>query len=1043
MQTRPTNWAAVFAAPHITEYKFVINGVTYLASDVQGTPSMEKPLMQEPCIGRCCTGSLNLTIRKHAGESIIPKAASVIAYCRLKARVGGTTTAWVEKGHYWISRRSATGDLVTLTCRDSMLLAGQTYLDKTQFNQWPVPMTSVFNEIVSLMGVSVDSRTIIKTDTMYRVDYPNDDVLMSEILSHIAAAHGGNFIMSDEGKIRLVTYPDTLSPVQAIGSSYARYKPLSTGRRNVSRVTLTDSANNQFTCGDDTGIELTGECEYATQAMVDAMSNGYALDGGSLLVTEGTLANGVLTVSDNSFSQDGLITFSSASSLIGRGCIPYELTGAYIDPLVELGDTVSIVRKGETVNLVIGTMIIRCNPSFVCDFRNGVEDDDEDEVPYVSMADIRAKRYISTTKSYYGNRINRTEGFVSEFMKNDVPVARMVANADRFSMQRLTDSGEWEDCLYFDPIKRTYKFKGEVEISTLTDVSAASLTATSLVFAADASGNTLARTCVSKVFAYTGSEKVQPVVTEVIGVVDGMTVSIGDAVDKQIPITISVPTGVNLGSTDSTGGMLYVRVTSPVQADLEISWSKINTGAAGADGAPGQNGAPGAPGQNGQDGVTYYTWIKYADTPTSGMSDTPDGKKYIGIAYNKATPEPSTSYSDYGWSLIKGADGTNGYNSTVIQLYQRVSSDLSTPAGDTTFTFSNNTLTGNLGMWSRWIPEGKAACYTTMAAVSSTNDVVTIPASVWSEPILLVENGTDGAPGQDGTNGEDGYNTAFIYLYKRAESSPATPTVSTLFTFATSSLTGTLDGWTQNIPSTNGNPCWVTSANVAAKTATVPVPASAWNTPAKLVEDGESGSITYCQPTAPANGVEGDLWIDSDDNYKLYRHDGTQWVSVQDANIPDIIEQLVAAQTSLEVLNKSIEATVTATYVTNQIDSLVETFNSALKLQADELTASFEGTAQNAAGEVNQKFSTLIRASGDGVEIGKTGSNFRVLLSNDRLSFLQMVGGSTVEVAYMSNRKLFITDAHITHELAFGPDGGRRFVWTKASNGLSLRYISA
>lgn len=62
----------------------------------------------------------------------------------------------------------------------------------------------------------------------------------------------------------------------------------------------------------------------------------------------------------------------------------------------------------------------------------------------------------------------------------------------------------------------------------------------------------------------------------------------------------------------------------------------------------------------GADGTTYYTWIKYADSPTSGMSDNPSGKTYIGIAYNKTTATESTSYSDYSWSLIKGDKGDKG-----------------------------------------------------------------------------------------------------------------------------------------------------------------------------------------------------------------------------------------------------------------------------------------------------------------------------------------------------------------------------------------------
>src|SRR5690606_10482220 len=54
----------------------------------------------------------------------------------------------------------------------------------------------------------------------------------------------------------------------------------------------------------------------------------------------------------------------------------------------------------------------------------------------------------------------------------------------------------------------------------------------------------------------------------------------------------------------------------------------------------GEDGEPGPPGPKGEDGKTVYTWIKYADTPTSGMSDSPEGKEYIGIAYNKETPTP-------------------------------------------------------------------------------------------------------------------------------------------------------------------------------------------------------------------------------------------------------------------------------------------------------------------------------------------------------------------------------------------------------------------
>ena len=74
----------------------------------------------------------------------------------------------------------------------------------------------------------------------------------------------------------------------------------------------------------------------------------------------------------------------------------------------------------------------------------------------------------------------------------------------------------------------------------------------------------------------------------------------------------------------------------------------------------GENGSQGIPGPAGEDGRTLYTWIKYADTPTSGMSDNPDGKKYLGISYNNESAIESTNYSDYQWSEVQGKDGVPG-----------------------------------------------------------------------------------------------------------------------------------------------------------------------------------------------------------------------------------------------------------------------------------------------------------------------------------------------------------------------------------------------
>lgn len=115
--------------------------------------------------------------------------------------------------------------------------------------------------------------------------------------------------------------------------------------------------------------------------------------------------------------------------------------------------------------------------------------------------------------------------------------------------------------------------------------------------------------------------------------------------------------GTNM-SDDPTGrdyiGVAYNKPTALESNNpTDYTWS-LYKGEDGIDGIPGK------------DGTTFYTWIKYADDAEgNGMSDTPEGKSYMGIAYNKLTKEESTNPKDYAWSLIKGADGQNGSMETL------------------------------------------------------------------------------------------------------------------------------------------------------------------------------------------------------------------------------------------------------------------------------------------------------------------------------------------------------------------------------------------
>lgn len=98
--------------------------------------------------------------------------------------------------------------------------------------------------------------------------------------------------------------------------------------------------------------------------------------------------------------------------------------------------------------------------------------------------------------------------------------------------------------------------------------------------------------------------------------------------------------------------------------DPRTSLGDVIIGSAGEDGKDGLNGADGVqgiPGTPGKDGKTYYTWIRYADDDRgNGISNYPQGKEYIGIAYNKETPTESNNPSDYTWSKFRGDQGIPG-----------------------------------------------------------------------------------------------------------------------------------------------------------------------------------------------------------------------------------------------------------------------------------------------------------------------------------------------------------------------------------------------
>ena len=187
--------------------------------------------------------------------------------------------------------------------------------------------------------------------------------------------------------------------------------------------------------------------------------------------------------------------------------------------------------------------------------------------------------------------------------------------------------------------------------------------------------------------------------------------------------------------------------------------------------------------------------------------------------------------------IIDGTNGTDGYNTVVVPLYRRSASvltDNNRPSGPLTYTFSTGRLTGAstyFNGWSQTIPTASAntKLYVIMAVARSQSDTDEIAATDWSTPVEYVADGMSSAP---------------VFIYKRAASQPTDkPADGAVYTFATGALTGTLNGWSTNIPATDNNhyPCWVRQAMAVSRGTTDTINADEWSNPAtKLVEDGAS-----------------------------------------------------------------------------------------------------------------------------------------------------------------------------------------------------------
>lgn len=143
------------------------------------------------------------------------------------------------------------------------------------------------------------------------------------------------------------------------------------------------------------------------------------------------------------------------------------------------------------------------------------------------------------------------------------------------------------------------------------------------------------------------------------------------------------------------------------------------------------------------------------------------------------------------------------------------------------------------------------------------------------------------------------------------------------------------------------------------------------------------------------------------------------------------VEQNLMA--SIQVTEENIKSTVAENYylkedteaLVSSVSTEIEQTKNSVEIQFNQYSADMEALATGVDAEF-EEIRKYIRFVDGQILLGEVGNELELQIANDRISFLQ----DGAEVAYFSNRKLYVTDAEILHSLQLG-----KFAFMPRANG--------
>ena len=216
MQPTSETYKALLAAGAPKEFRALVYRTpssfnTYNADTIVSATTRAAMLDSKLTIGNCIAKELNLVLRNLSGlQTIIPRMAQIRMQFRLND--GATQSEWLPKGTFFIDTRDESyGGVLAIDAFDPMLKAEQSFTRPGEQGQWPRSDITIVNLIASRIGVTVDARTTAIITNNYQIPYPgygDGAYTCRELLGYIGTMYGGNWIITDENKLRLIILGD-------------------------------------------------------------------------------------------------------------------------------------------------------------------------------------------------------------------------------------------------------------------------------------------------------------------------------------------------------------------------------------------------------------------------------------------------------------------------------------------------------------------------------------------------------------------------------------------------------------------------------------------------------------------------------------------------------------------------------------------------------------------------------------------------------------------------------------------------------------------